>query len=73
MDDDTGPVRQDEQGAMEEPPGPGRSKTENLRRIGRQLEEQRDRTTQAEGGDPAEQSGAPDRPSERPEDDEPDG
>ena len=56
-----------EQDATEEPPGPGRSKMENLRRIEGQLETQRERTGASEGADPEAQDDAPDRPSERPE------
>ncbi len=68
--DDEDQVRQDEQGAMEEPPGPGRSKMENLRRIEGQLEVQRERTDASEDGNPDAQDEAPDRPSERPEDED---
>ncbi len=66
MDDER--VRQDEQGVMEEPPAPGRSKMENLRRIERQLEEQRERIDAA--AETEERDDAPPMPSERPEDDD---
>ncbi len=68
--DDEDQVRQDEQGAMGEPPGPGRSKMENLRRIEGQLDVQRERTDASENRDPDAQDEAPDRPSERPEDED---
>jgi hypothetical protein len=42
----------DDQTALANPPGPGASKQENLRRVGRQVEEQRRRRRAATGRPP---------------------
>ncbi len=64
-EDSQRPPHLDEQTAHDDPEGPGESKSENLRRIRRSLDEQRRRQREGRGGEAPgdEPPGEPSQPS----------